>query len=69
MRQIPEPFLPADLEEAAGDEREIYAKCLRALAGQLGVGNDFFYPLIGSAGLLEKNPTRGPDVAELLLKD
>lgn len=52
-----EPFLTADLEDAAtGKEEDAavwYAKALRSLAAQLGLGNDFFYPLIGAAQILE----------------
>lgn len=51
------PFLPADLEDAAtGKEEDAaawYAKALRSLASQLGLGNDFFYPLLGAAQILE----------------
>lgn len=52
-----EPRLPAELEHAKEFENseEYYPKALRALAAQLGVGNDFYFPLIGAAGMIERD--------------
>ena len=53
--QIPEPRMPSDLEDPNGvvPKNEWHAKALRVLAMQLGVPNDFFYPLLGAAQLLD----------------
>lgn len=57
MRSIREPFFTADLEptedEQPVDVRVYFPAVLRSLAAQLGVGNDFYYPLIGAANLIE----------------
>lgn len=48
--KVPEPFLPAYLEDMAdGTDTDWNAKALEELAAQLGVMNDYYYPLIGSA--------------------
>ncbi len=47
--------LSADLE-APGDTRSLpqwHADALRLLAQQLGVANDFYFPLFGAAQLLD----------------
>lgn len=57
--QIPEPRLPATLEPSEDEtpvkSDEYYPAVLRALAKQLGVANDFYYPLLGAATLLENS--------------
>jgi hypothetical protein len=54
-----EPRLPAELAIADADlpvrASEYYPAILRSLALQLGVRNDFYYPLLGAATLLEPN--------------
>ena len=47
-----EPFIPADLEYSE-DDTASHAVLLRCLAKQLGVGNDFYFPLLGVARHLE----------------
>jgi D-alanyl-D-alanine dipeptidase len=53
-----EPFMSAELEDALRDEAVSAlmwrAMALRELASQLGVGNDFYYPLLGAAILHEE---------------
>ncbi len=53
--QIAEPRLPDDLEGNAddGDDRCWHADALRALAEQLSVTNDFYFPLLSAATLLD----------------
>ena len=53
--QIPEPRLSADLEDDndARDDRCWHGDALRLLARQLGVGNDFYFPLLGAAMLID----------------
>ena len=56
-RLIAEPFLTADLEPTEDQQPvavEVYFPAvLRSLAAQLTVSNDFYYPLIGAANLIE----------------
>lgn len=48
--KVPEPFLPAFLEDIADStDADWNAKALEELASQLGVMNDYYYPLIGAA--------------------
>lgn len=58
LRQWQEPFLPANLEDSAEDGKltpqEWTAQALEELARQLTLANDFYYPLIGAAGMLRK---------------
>ena len=55
----PEPFLPADLEDQVSDDevevtsREWHARALRTLAAQLGAGNDYYFPLLMAAQLID----------------
>lgn len=53
LRDIPEPFLTAELENFAEDgtlaSHEWCAQALEELARQLGIANDYYFPLIGSA--------------------
>ena len=53
---IVEPFLPAHLEDSCevAELRDWTARALEELARQLGVMNDFYYPLIGAAGILRE---------------
>ena len=62
--QIPEPMLPTELEDSydIGAEQDWTARALRELARQLGVGNDYYYPLIGAAQLLT-----GPSISRWCL--
>ena len=57
--QIPEPRLSAKLEDDAGIHKQVpwHAEALRCLAAQLGVSNDFYFPLLGAATLLDGNTT------------
>jgi hypothetical protein len=54
-----EPLLPDELvneqwsEGNPSDNPDWHARALRALASQLGVGNDFYFPLLGAASKLE----------------
>jgi hypothetical protein len=51
-----EPFLPNNLMDAPVDTTpspEWHAKALRSLAAQLTAANDFYYPLLGAARLLD----------------
>jgi hypothetical protein len=54
-----EPRLTAQLEDAAGTGKQVewHAEALRCLASQLGVANDFYFPLLGAATLLDGNTT------------
>lgn len=54
-----EPRLTAQLEDdaAIGKQVEWHAAALRCLAAQLGVTNDFYFPLLGAATLLDGNTT------------
>jgi hypothetical protein len=56
---IAEPRLTAEFEnpDDKTPEREWHAKVLRLLAQQLGVMNDFYFPLLGAAQLLECGST------------
>lgn len=45
--RVPEPFLPEHFIETE-DDPDWHAKVLEELAAQLGVGNDYYFPLIGS---------------------
>jgi len=47
-----EPALPIELEDDSGPPREWTARALTELARQLGVMNDYYYPLIGAAGMI-----------------
>lgn len=49
------PRLTPDLEEdiVSGMSPTWHAKALRSLAHQLGMSNDFYYPLLGAARLLD----------------
>ena len=53
--QIPEPRLTADLEADNHGLSDIdwHAKALRLLAAQLTVTNDFYFPLLGAATLID----------------
>lgn len=56
MSDMREPVITVDLEEdiaSGGSSRRWYGKALRSLASQLGVGNDFYYPLLGAAKLID----------------
>jgi hypothetical protein len=49
-----DPFIPADLEELRNkDDTQSLAKLLYSLARQLGVTNDFYFPLLSAAKHLE----------------
>jgi len=51
-----EPFLPNDLMDAPVDatpSTEWHVKALRSLAAQLTMVNDFYFPLLGAARLLD----------------
>ena len=54
-----EPRMPDDLERLAQPSEQpvkaeiYYPAILRNLAVQLGVGNDFYFPLHGAAALIE----------------
>ena len=56
MSQILEPRLPIELEDAEvngeAGAREWTAKFMEELARQLGVMNDYYYPLIGAVVML-----------------
>ena len=52
----PTPFLTADLEDGATEESEWIVKVLRSLAAQLGVVNDFYFPLLSAAQHIETEP-------------
>jgi len=57
-----EPFLTADLEDDDKMSPEEWTvKALLLLAKQLGVGNDFYFPLIGAVSLIK--PTARPKYA------
>jgi hypothetical protein len=51
-----EPFLPASLEDEdpqnEAEARDWTARAIAELARQLGMMNDYYYPLIGAAGML-----------------
>ena len=49
LPKVPEPFLPDSLGDTDGTDPDWNAKALEELANQLGVMNDYYYPLIGSA--------------------
>ena len=51
----PEPFLPPDLmtDDDSSDKSDWHERALLSLATQLGVGNDFYYPLLGAASKLK----------------
>ena len=56
--EMEEPRMPADLERLYPAEMPVtariyYPAMLRNLAAQLGIGNDFYYPLLGAANLLD----------------
>ena len=55
LRQIPEPCLTVDLEDSAEriGEHEWYAAALIELSRQLGVGNDYYFPLCDAAEILK----------------
>lgn len=53
---IPEPMLTVDLEDAEEATTEWSVKMPQVLAAQLGVGNDFYFPLLGVAKHLELEP-------------
>lgn len=61
-----EPFLPVELEDRSATEslREWHMRALQALAAQLGVPNDFYYPLLGTIQLLEETRTDRDGVIE-----
>lgn len=52
-----EPILGAELEDRADGNGgpQWYADAMKALAEQLGFGNDFYYPLLGAAQLIEEH--------------
>lgn len=53
-----EPFLPAELEdEEIVDPTDWTCRALHELARQLGVMNDYFYPLMGAVGMLKQQRT------------
>ena len=56
MMTMQEPFLPAQLEDDEpaneAEAREWTARALNELAVQLGIMNDYYYPLIGAAQML-----------------
>jgi hypothetical protein len=47
-----EPTLPVELENDLGPPQEWTARVLTELARQLGVGNDYYYPLLSAAGMI-----------------
>ena len=51
-----EPFLPVELEDedvhTEAEARDWTARAIAELARQLGTMNDYYYPLIGAAGML-----------------
>ncbi len=49
-----EPFLPDDLLTEEPTSPNWSSQALRALAKQLGVGNDFYFPLLDAARILEE---------------
>jgi hypothetical protein len=51
---IPEPRATADLEEIAPTPNDAgwHARCLRSLAHQLTVRNDFYYVLLSAAEII-----------------
>ena len=53
----PPPAIP--LEMKIGEPRYFHADILRLLAVQLGIGNDFYYPLLEAAKFLEDS--RSPE--------
>lgn len=55
---ILEPFLPSDLYDRT-EYDGWHADALYCLAKQLGVGNDFYYPLISAALMLMPPPKSG----------
>lgn len=50
---IEPPRLPLELELDESPEPVWSPKALRELARQLGRGNDFYFPLLGAARLIE----------------
>jgi hypothetical protein len=64
LRQIPEPCLTVDLEDSAErtGEHEWYAAALIELSRQLGVGNDYYFPLRGAAEILKPKRVAYPFV-------
>lgn len=52
-----EPVMPSEFEDASEAteyaSKKWHGAVLRSLALQLGVGNDFYYPLLGAAQLLD----------------
>lgn len=60
--KIHEPIMTADLDEepdfnfdlSNAGRREWHSRALRVLASQLGVGCDFYYPLLGAAQMIDE---------------
>lgn len=57
VKAVGEPFVPSDLEDRAhGDQGpKWYADAIRCLAEQLGYANDFYFPLLGAAQIIEEH--------------
>lgn len=53
-----EPRLTAELEESTDTSEAAYGKILRELAGQLGVFNDYYMPLMDVAHALDGKNSR-----------
>lgn len=53
-----EPRLTAELEADTDTSPAAYAKILRELAGQLGVFNDYYMPLMDIAHMLDGRNSR-----------
>ena len=66
--QIPEPRLASEFDgDTSGcDERCWHGDVLRLLAMQLGVGNDFYFPLLGAATLIDGRTKYAIDAAKRL---
>ncbi len=63
---IPEPRLTGELEDDDQplDDRCWHGDALRCLAKQLGVGNDFYFPLLSAAQLLDGRTLSGIEAAK-----
>lgn len=57
--KIPEPWLPEHFIESDAPQ-DWHTKVLIELANQLGVMNDYYYPLIGAAEKLRPKSTQPP---------
>jgi hypothetical protein len=62
---INEPMLTTDLEDDPDTSPRGYAKVLRTLAGQLGLMNDYYLPLMDAAKILEVTERKNLVVGEL----